>query len=317
MNDNHSRRIQDIDSIEDRGFLITEKSNKSSRNLDELSTSQLVELFTTEDLKPQQAVKLSSPELVIAIDNISEKLQLGGRIFYLGAGTSGRLGILDATECPPTFCTPPELVTGIIAGGINSLIKSSEGLEDDSELGVNDLKKHNFNSKDCLIGITAGGTTPYVLGGLDYAKTINALAIAISCVPNSQAIIPSDIDIRLVTGPEILTGSTRLKAGTATKMALNIISTSVMVKLGKVFKNQMVDVSASNNKLFDRSVRILHDLLGLNRKEASSLINECGGSVKLSLLVSISKLPVNKAKMLLDSKDSNLRLALSSLDLNI
>ena len=241
---------------ENRGYLTTEQSNPRSVDLDVLSTNDLVKLFIDEDRKPQLAVEAASEALSAAVDAVALRLSKGGRLFYIGAGTSGRLGVLDAAECPPTFCSPPELVQGLLAGGAPALLRSSEGLEDLETAGVDDLKEHQFCSDDCLVGIAAGGTTPYVRGALQYAVELEALAIAMACVPADQAPMSCHLDIRLITGPELLTGSTRLKAGTATKMALNILSTGVMVKLGKVYGNCMVDVAASNSKLVDRSLRI-------------------------------------------------------------
>ena len=296
----------------DRGFLTTEQSNPLSKSLDLLSTQNLVNLFSEEDKAPQKAVEKSIESIANSIDLITLRLKNGGRLFYLGAGTSGRLGVLDAAECPPTFCTPPDLIQGIIAGGIPSLLNSSEHLEDIEEEGINDLKSKEFSSQDCLIGITAGGTTPYVKAGLLYAKGLNALSIAISCVPTEQAYLPCDIDIRLITGPELLTGSTRLKAGTATKMALNIISTSVMIKLGKVLGNKMIDVSASNSKLIDRSIRILKDVADIDRETGMKLLSENKFSVKLSLLVHLLGLDYNKALTILEENNNNVRKALLS-----
>ncbi len=300
-----------IDSS-DRGFLTTETSNPRSISLDLLNTKSIVSLFNEEDKLPQKAVEGSIDSISNSIDLITSRLKNGGRLFYLGAGTSGRLGVLDAAECPPTFCTDPDLVQAIIAGGNNSLTRSSEGIEDKHDQGIQDLKRRQFSSKDCLIGITAGGTTPYVITALEYAKDINALTIAIACVPADQVSISCDVDIRLVTGPELLTGSTRLKAGTATKMTLNIISTSVMIKLGKVLGNKMIDVSASNNKLVDRSLRILSDLADIDRATGLSLLEKSNGSLKLSLLVYLLDLDINSANELLLQNNNNLRLALSS-----
>jgi N-acetylmuramic acid 6-phosphate etherase len=233
-------------------------------------------------------------------------------LFYLGAGTSGRLGVLDAAECPPTFCSDPELVQGVLAGGAPALLRSSEGLEDLEQAGRDDLDRHGFQQGDCLVGIAAGGTTPYVRGGLSYAQSIGALAIAMACVPKDQAPLPCDIDIRLITGPELLTGSTRLKAGTATKMALNLLSTSVMVRLGKVYGNRMVDVAASNSKLVDRSLRILRDLIGVDREEGLALLGLSDGSVKLALLMRAADLSKDQAKSVLDQHDQQLRQALDT-----
>ena len=253
---------------------------------------------------------MAIPEIVKAIDEISARLKSNGRLFYIGTGTSGRLGVLDASECPPTFCTKIDLVQGIIAGGLQSLTRSSESLEDISELSITDLKDRKFTNKDVLIGITASGRTPYVLSALKYSKSINALTISISSVPDSDSNLFNDIDIRLITGPEILAGSTRLKAGTATKMALNIISTSVMIKLGKVYGNRMVDLSVSNEKLLDRAVGILIDIGSVKKETAIKLLKLTNGSVKLSLLIALSGIDVVDAKRLLDDSQGNLRTAL-------
>jgi len=261
----------DLQPSSDRGHLLTEQSNRRSSRLDQLDTLALVELFADEDRRPQEAVAAVAPALAQAVDAVAERLRAGGRLFYLGAGTSGRLGVLDAAECPPTFCSDPQQVQGVLAGGSAALLRSSEGLEDIEAAGRADLVERGFCAKDCLVGIAAGGTTPYVRGGLAFAKSIGALAIAMACVPTDQAPLPCDIDIRLLTGPELLTGSTRMKAGTATKLALNTLSTAVMVKLGKVYGNRMVDVAASNSKLVDRSLLIRRDLAGVERQPPLTL----------------------------------------------
>jgi N-acetylmuramic acid 6-phosphate etherase len=297
---------------DDRGYLLTEQVNPASHQLDQLSTDALVGLFIEEDLKPQQAVHGARHALCQAIDAIADRVQGGGRLFYLGAGTSGRLGVLDAAECPPTFCSPPELVQGVLAGGAPALLRSSEGLEDLESAAVTDLQERGFCPGDCLVGIAAGGTTPYVRGGLRYAQDLGALAIAMACVPAEQAPLPCSIDVRLLTGPELLTGSTRLKAGTATKMALNILSTGVMVRLGKVYGNRMVDVAASNSKLVDRSIRILRDLLGLERDVALGLLERAQGSVKRALLMGSCDLGASEADALLETHAADLRAALTS-----
>ena len=295
----------------DRGHLLTEQANPASADLDLLSTSELVQLFCEEDLRPQQAVAGAAPELSAAIDAIAARLLAGGRLFYLGAGTSGRLGVLDAAECPPTFCSPPELVQGVLAGGAPALLRSSEGLEDSAEGGRQDLLERGFTGADALVGIAAGGTTPYVHGGLNLALELGAEAIAMACVPADQAPMPCSIDIRLLSGPELLTGSTRLKAGTATKMALNILSTGVMVRLGKVFGNRMVDVSVSNSKLEDRARRILRDLAGVDPAKAAELLELSGGSVKLALLMAATGCEAAAAQAQLQRCDGSLREALS------
>ena len=302
----------DLQPSSDRGHLLTEQSNQRSSRLDQLDTLELVALFADEDRRPQEAVAAATPDLAQAVDAVSERLRAGGRLFYLGAGTSGRLGVLDAAECPPTFCSDPEQVQGVLAGGSAALLRSSEGLEDLEDAGRTDLDARGFCSKDCLVGFAAGGTTPYVRGGLAFAKSIGALAIAMACVPKEQAPLPCDIDIRLLTGPELLTGSTRMKAGTATKLALNTLSTAVMVKLGKVYGNRMVDVAASNSKLVDRSLRILRDLAGVERERGLTLLEDAGGSVKLALLMAAADLSVDRACALLQQHDQQLRSALVS-----
>ncbi|BEV36213.1 N-acetylmuramic acid 6-phosphate etherase [Synechococcus sp. M16CYN] len=301
-----------IQPSNDRGHLLTEQSNPRSTQLDRLATTDLVKLFIKENRFPQQAVAAAANELTAAVDAISDRLRQGGRLFYLGAGTSGRLGVLDAAECPPTFCNDPSLVQGVLAGGSPALLRSSESLEDLDESGRDDLHRHGFQTGDCLVGITAGGTTPYVLGGLFHARSIGALAIAIACVPSDQAPLPCDIDIRLLTGPELLTGSTRLKAGTATKMALNILSTTVMVRLGKVYGNRMIDMATSNGKLMDRSLRILRDLVGVKREQGLALLASSGGSVKLALLMKAAGLSRDQARLVLEQHDQHLRAALDS-----
>ena len=294
-----------------RGHLLTEQANPLSTALDTLSSVELVQLFCEEDRRPQEAVAGAASALAEAVEAIAGRLRQGGRLFYLGAGTSGRLGVLDAAECPPTFCSDPELVQGVLAGGAPALLRSSEGLEDLFDAGREDLEARGFGPADALVAIAAGGTTPYVHGALEHARAIDALAIAMACVPADQVPMPCDIDIRLITGPELLTGSTRLKAGTATKMALNILSTGVMVRLGKVYGNRMVDVAVTNAKLEDRALRILEDLAAVPRSEGRSLLEQSGGSVKLALLMASRELGVEEARQHLDHCDGQLRRALT------
>ncbi len=301
-----------IPASEDRGHLMTEQANPRSHALDRLSTAELVDLFVTEDRRPQEAVAAAAPALAEAIDQIADRLHQGGRLFYVGAGTSGRLGVLDAAECPPTFCSPPELVQGVLAGGAPALLRSSEGLEDQRDAGAEALRDRGVGAADCVVGIAAGGTTPYVHGALDYAGSLGALTIGMACVPSAQASLPCAIDIRLLTGPELLTGSTRLKAGTATKMALNILSTGVMVRLGKVYGNRMVDVAASNSKLVDRALRILRDLAGVPWEDGERLLQAAGGSVKLALLMAATGLEAEPARACLREHNEQLRSSLAS-----
>ena len=290
--------------------ILTEQINITSNELDTKSTNEIVNIFSEADKEPQKAVEKAIPDIINAIDEITLKLKSNGRLFYIGTGTSGRIGVLDASELPPTFCTNPDLVQGIIAGGIPSLTRSSESLEDLPEIAISDLKDRNFSNRDVLIAITASGRTPYVFGALNYSKSINALTISISSVPESDSTIDNDIDIRLITGPEILAGSTRLKAGTATKMALNIISTSVMIKLGKVYGNRMIDLSVSNDKLMERAICILFDIGSVDKETAVQLIKKTNGSVKLSLLIALTGMDLVEAKQLLDDSKGNLRTAL-------
>lgn len=246
--------------LPNRGHLLTEQANPQTQTLDQLSSLEMVALFNREDQRTVDAIASARTELAQGIDLIAAALSQGGRLFYVGAGTSGRLGVLDAAECPPTFCTPPELVQGIIAGGAAALVRSSEGLEDrfaDGELAMLD---HKVTARDVVVGLSAGGTTPYVHGALQGAQQRGAQTLFIACVPTDQVAAAADVDIRLPVGPEVLTGSTRLKAGTVTKMALNILSTGAMVKLGKVYGNRMIDVAVTNAKLRDRALRILCDL---------------------------------------------------------
>ena len=244
----------------DRGYLLTEQANPHSQNLDRLSALEIVELFNQEDAKAVVAVGIEKEAIAAAITTIAEAISNGGRLFYVGAGTSGRLGVLDAAECPPTFCSDPELIQGILAGGMKAMVRSSEALEDREDDGADAIAERNICDLDVVFGITAGGTTPYVHGALKEAKYRGAKTIFFCCVPPDQFPRQYDIEIRPLVGAEVLTGSTRLKAGTATKLVLNTISTGVMVQLGKVYGNRMIDVSVTNSKLEDRAIRIIRDL---------------------------------------------------------
>lgn len=296
--------------LNDRGYLLTEQSNPNSQTLDQLSTLAMVQVFNQEDQRTVDAIAAAAPVLAKAIDSTAEALRQGGRLFYIGAGTSGRLGVLDAAECPPTFCTPPELVQGILAGGPPALLRSSEALEDLPADGATAMATHQISALDVVVGITAGGTTPYVHGALKEANLRGATTIFIACVPPDQVDIEVDIDLRLPVGPEVLAGSTRLKAGTVTKMALNILSTGVMVKLGKVYGNRMVDVSVTNTKLHDRALRIIAALTELSRDEAATLLHQSDQKVKLALLMHWAQLDPAAAQAALDQSQGNLRQAL-------
>lgn len=299
-------------NLEERGHLLTEQVNPNSQNLDQLSSLELVELFNQEDTASVAAVAAAKIQLAEAITRTAVALRHGGRLFYIGAGTSGRLGVLDAAECPPTFCTSPELVQGIIAGGAAALVRSSEDLEDRSEDGNAAIALRHITDLDVVVGITAGGTTPFVHGALAAARQRGATTIFIACVPTEQVSADCDIDIRLLVGPEVLAGSTRLKAGTATKLALNILSTGVMVQLGKVYGNRMVDVAVTNKKLRDRALQILQDLTGLEREAAGYLLERSNRRVKLALMMHWTGLEPEEGEYLLTEHQGNLRAAVLS-----
>jgi N-acetylmuramic acid 6-phosphate etherase len=301
--------------IATRGYLTTEQVNTRSQNLDQLSPLELVDLFNTEDQQNIKAIAGAREALAQTIAAAAAGMAQGGRLFYIGAGTSGRLGVLDAAECPPTFCTAPELVQGILAGGEGALVRSSEGLEDIAEDGAQAMVDRGVGTHDVLVGIAAGGTTPYVHGALQAAKKRGATTAFIACVPLEQVPTAADIEIRLIVGPEILTGSTRLKSGTVTKMALNIISTGAMVQLGKVYGNRMVDVAVTNSKLHDRALRMIEDLAELDRDQADKLLEASGRSVKLALLMHWSGVDADRGRQLLSDNQGQLRLALAAASL--
>lgn len=296
-----------------RGHLLTEQINPNSQHLDQMSALEIVDLFNQEDAQVITAIAAARIPLADAIDRTADALRHGGRLFYVGAGTSGRLGVLDAAECPPTFCTPPDLVQGIIAGGASALVRSSEALEDQAEDGAKVIAHHHITDRDVVVGITAGGTTPYVHGALHAARQRGATTVFIACVPETQVHLNTvDIDIRLLVGPEVLAGSTRLKAGTVTKLALNILSTGVMVKLGKVYGNRMVDVAVTNTKLYDRALRILQDLTDLPRDDAAALLEKSDRQVKLALLMHWTGVDAAEGHRLLADHNGNLRQAVQA-----
>ncbi len=298
--------------MQNRGHLLTEQNNPNSQNLDELSTLEMVDVFNREDQRTVDAIAQARTSLAQAINLAAASMREGGRLFYVGAGTSGRLGVLDAAECPPTFCTPPEMVQGILAGGAAALLRSSEALEDDFDAGIEAIIDHKITKRDVVVGITAGGTTPYVHGALKGAQQRGAGTVFIACVPAEQVPVNVDVDIRLIVGPEVLAGSTRLKAGTVTKLALNILSTGVMVKLGKVYGNRMVDVAVTNSKLRDRAIRILCDLTELDRAAAGELLDKSDLQVKVALVMHLAGLDKATAVDALKATDGNLRAALNS-----
>ena len=263
--------------------LTTEQRNAASANIDKVSTLEMVKIINDEDKKVAAAVEKVLPQIASAVDLIAEKISKGGRLFYIGAGTSGRLGVLDASECPPTFGVENNLVQGIIAGGNYALTNAVEGAEDNKNLAIEDLREKNFTAKDILVGIAASGRTPYVLSAIEYAKKIGAATLGVSCVENSALAKIVDIEITPVTGAEVITGSTRMKAGTATKMVLNMLTTGAMIKLGKVYGNLMVDVHATNEKLRDRAKRIVIAATGCDEFTAVETLKKFNGSAKNSI----------------------------------
>lgn len=264
--------------------LNTEQRNPHTYNIDKLDTLSMLKLINEEDKTVAFAVEAELEHIAAAVDLVTARIKSGGKLFYIGAGTSGRLGVLDASECPPTFGVSPHLVQGIIAGGAAALISSIEGIEDDPKRAVFDLSSRNFSSNDVLVGIAASGRTPYVVSALNYANSIKAATIAISCVEESQIASIANIAITPITGAEVITGSTRLKAGTATKLILNMLTTTTMIKLGKVYSNLMVDVQATNEKLKARALRIVQDATGCSEEDAQIALTKSNGSAKLAII---------------------------------
>ncbi|AEU34812.1 N-acetylmuramic acid 6-phosphate etherase [Granulicella mallensis] len=267
------------------GALLTEARNPATEHLDELPTLAMLEVINDEDAKVAGAVRAELPQIARAIDEVAARFGRSGRLFYIGAGTSGRLGVLDASECPPTFSVSADLVQGLIAGGDSALRLSSEHSEDSPEEGARDLAAAKFAQDDTLVGIAASGRTPYVLGAIAHAKKLGALTVGLTCVPGSAISQAVDIPITPATGPEVLTGSTRLKAGTATKLVLNMLSTGVMVRTGATFGNLMVNVRPTNAKLVDRAHRIIAAATGCDMEGAARLLEEAGEDVKTAIVM--------------------------------
>lgn len=265
--------------------LVTEQRNPRSVDIDALPTLEILRIMNEEDQKVAAAVEAELPRIAAAVDAIVEAMEQGGRLFYIGAGTSGRLGVLDASECPPTFNVPPDLVQGIMAGGDAALARATEASEDDAEGGARDLIARGFKPPDIVAGISASGRTPYVLGAIRAARKLGAKTIGISCSPNSELSREVDFPIEPVPGPEIIAGSTRLKAGTATKMVLNMLSTGTMIRRGFVFGNLMVNVQPKNEKLRHRARRILSEAAGVDRGTAARLLEQAGGSVRTAIVM--------------------------------
>jgi N-acetylmuramic acid 6-phosphate etherase len=265
--------------------LLTEQANPASASIDTLPTLEVLRIINDEDRKVAEAVEREIPSIAKAVEAVVAVFKRGGRLFYIGAGTSGRLGVLDASECPPTFGVPVEKVQGIIAGGEPALRYATEGSEDDPEAGIRDLLEHGFTANDVLAGIAASGRTPYVLGALAKARSMGAVTIGISCTPDSALARAAEIAITPVTGPEVLAGSTRLKAGTATKMVLNLLTTGTFIRLGYVYRNLMVNVQPNNEKLLDRARRIVTQAAGVSIDRAAELLAAAGNDVRVAILM--------------------------------
>jgi len=297
--------------MENLAQLATEARNPATENLDSLSTEELVCAFHAADQEAVAAVEREHPRIAAAIDAIVVRMEGGGRLFYLGAGTSGRLGVLDASECPPTYNTPPEMVQGLIAGGDVALRRSVERAEDDEAQGRADLEAHGFCSNDALVGIAASGRTPYVLGGVKYARKLGALTIGLSCVPRSALALAAELEVTPATGPEVVTGSTRMKAGTATKLVLNMLSTGALVRLGYVYGNLMVNVQPTNAKLRDRAARIIATVTGVDASTALALLDHAG-SVKTAIVMHKLSLDREASEARLKAAKGKLRAALTN-----
>lgn len=281
--------------------IATEQRNPNTVNIDTLSTLDMVKLINREDHRVAEAVALVTDKIAEAVDVIAARLSTGGRLIYCGAGTSGRLGILDAVECPPTYSTGPETVQALMAGGYGAIFKAVEGAEDSKELGKADMQGIGFSGKDVLVGIAASGRTPYVLGCMEYAKELGAPTVAVTCCPGSILDSFADIGIAPAPGPEVVTGSTRMKSGTAQKMVLNMLSTGAMIKLGKVYGNLMVDVKPSNEKLVRRCVTIVCSATDCTEEEAVDALEQCGYHPKTAIVMLLRGVDAETADRLLDA----------------
>lgn len=291
--------------------MITESRNPASADIDSLPTLDMLRVINREDQTVALAVEKTLPQVAQVVDAVAQAFRLGGRLIYMGAGTSGRLGILDASECPPTFGTLAEQVVGLIAGGHKAILKAVENAEDNRELAVNDLKALNFSEKDVLVGIAASGRTPYVLGGMEYALSLGATVAAVSCNPDSEMSRLAGIAITPVVGPEVITGSSRMKAGTAQKLILNMITTGAMIRSGKVYGNLMADVEATNAKLVERQKRIVMAATECDRVTAEQALTACDGHCKTAIVMILAQLSAGDAKALLAQHQGFIRDALT------
>ncbi|CAM4076305.1 N-acetylmuramic acid 6-phosphate etherase [Serratia silvae] len=293
--------------------MVTESRNPVSSQIDTLPTLDMLAVINSEDQKVPLAVAATLPEIARVVELVVEAFANGGRLIYCGAGTSGRLGILDASECPPTYGTPREQVVGLIAGGHAAILQAVENAEDNPQMGEQDLRNLGFNARDVLVGIAASGRTPYVLGAMAYARSIGATAVAISCNPNSEMSQAADIAIEPVVGPEVVTGSSRMKAGTAQKLILNMITTGAMIRSGKVYSNLMVDVEATNAKLIQRQVNIVVEATECSPEEAEEALNQCQRHCKTAIVMILGGLSAPEASAVLSKNKGFIRQALQGI----
>lgn len=295
----------------DLSKLLTERRNSNSADIDTLSTEAMLAVINEEDQQVPHAITPYLPQIAQVVDRVAAAIQAGGRLIYIGAGTSGRLGILDASECPPTFGTRPEQVVGLIAGGHKAILSAVENVEDNKAQGAADLQAIRFSDRDVLVGLAASGRTPYVIGAMEYAKTCNAFVAIVSCNPHGEMAQLADVAITPVVGPEVVTGSTRLKAGTAQKLVLNMISTGAMIRVGKVYSNLMVDVEATNAKLIERQVSIVMEATECSRDAAQQALTACGRHCKTAIVMVLANLSADEARTLLADNHGYIRQALN------
>lgn len=293
------------------GSLLTERRNPASVNIDTMGASDLVELINSEDATVAAAVSREGEHIAAAVELVVDRLRRGGRLIYVGAGTSGRLGVLDAAECPPTFGSDPGMILGVIAGGYDALVRAKEGAEDERDAGGRDLRERKVGHGDVVMGIATSGGTPYVQGALEEAVRSGAGTVFLSCTPVEEGFVPTDVVITPLTGPEVVTGSTRMKAGTATKLVLNTITTASMILLGKTYENLMVDLQATCEKLRDRGCRIVAATTGVGYEEAAAVITRAGGSVKTAIVMQKAGVDLDEASRLLAEDGGFVRKALA------
>ena len=292
--------------------LDTEKQNPATISIDTCDTLQILSLINTEDKKVAFAVEKVLPDIAKAVDIVTNALQNDGRLIYIGSGTSGRIGIIDAVECPPTYGTDPDLVKGLIAGGSQAIFRAKEGAEDSAEYGITDLKSISLTDKDVVVGLSASGRTPYVFGALTYAKSLKARTVSISCSSQSKISSIADIPIEIICGPEVITGSTRMKAGTAQKMVLNMISTATMIRLGKVYKNLMIDVKATNQKLQARALSIVKQATDADDETCQNALSVANGQARTAIFMILTKLSHDDALNILNKHKGHISEAIEA-----